>query len=366
VPADVQLDGISKHYGTVRALEPLVLSIARGEFFTLLGPSGCGKTTLLRLVGGFLQPTSGRIILGGRDVTALPPERRPTAMVFQDYALFPHMTVADNIAFGPRAARRPEGAVRRTVERCLEIVRLSGLAARRPAQLSGGQQQRVALARALAVEPEVLLLDEPLSALDAKLRETMQGELKRIQGELGVTAIYVTHDQHEALALSDRIAVMREGVVQQVGTPQDIYRRPRQRFVADFIGRVNLLPGVLDPSAGRLVTDVGTFAVAPGHGVSERRAMLLAVRPESLRLGAARPETNAVMGIVAKLRYLGTGFEYSIALAGGLVVTADDAVPEARFKPGDAAHAWWDVRDGVLVPVEDSVPDSEATQEGRR
>ena len=362
MPADVQLDDVSKRYGTVRALEPLTLSIGRGEFFTLLGPSGCGKTTLLRLVGGFLRPSGGRIIVGGRDVTALPPERRPTAMVFQSYALFPHMTVADNVAFGPRAARRPEGEVRRTVARCLEIARLSALASRWPAQLSGGQQQRVALARALAVEPEVLLLDEPLSALDAKLRETMQGELKGIQEALGVTTIYVTHDQHEALGLSDRIAVMRDGVVEQVGTPQEIYRRPRRRFVADFIGRVNLLAGVLDPAAGRLVTEVGTFAVPAGHGVPARKPMLLALRPESLRLGAAPPGTNAVAGTVAKVRYVGTGFEYTVVLAGVSTLTVDDGAPEARLKPGDTAHAWWDASDGVLVPADATATDNEPTK----
>ena len=352
MPSDVRLESVSKRYGEVPALQPISLRIDRGEFFTLLGPSGCGKTTLLRLVGGFLQPSGGHIFVGGRDVTALPANRRPTAMVFQSYALFPHMTVAENVAFGPRASGRAVAAVGRTVARCLEIVRLSHLAGRYPSQLSGGQQQRVALARALAVEPQVLLLDEPLSALDANLRETMQVELKRIQEELGVTTIYVTHDQHEALGLSDRVAVMSEGVVHQVGTPQEIYRSPRRRFVAEFIGRVNLIPGSYDPADTEFVADAGRFAVPPDEAGRAGGPMFLAVRPEALRLGAAPPGTNAISGTVAKLKYLGTGFQYLVMIPSGLVLTIEDGGQNVKAKPGDIVHAWWDAHDAVLVAVD--------------
>ncbi len=362
--ADVRLESVWKRYGGVRALEPLDLAVERSEFFTLLGPSGCGKTTLLRLVGGFLAPGGGRIVIGGRDVTALPPNRRPTAMVFQHYALFPHMTVADNVAFGPRAAKRPAADVRRAVARCLDIVRLSPLAGRYPGQLSGGQQQRVALARALAVDPEVLLLDEPLSALDAKLRETMQAELKRIQEELGVTTIYVTHDQHEALAMSDRVAVMSDGVVQQVGTPQEIYRRPRRRFVASFIGRVNLIPGRWEPATGRLAGEAGSFAVGAAADVA-RGPRLLAVRPECLRLGQPPDGANAVGGTVRKLKYLGGGFEYAVALPIGLIITVEEPGQDAKAKVGDVVRAWWRADDGVLVAADDGPPPDAARAEAR-
>jgi ABC-type Fe3+/spermidine/putrescine transport system ATPase subunit len=352
MPSEVRLESVSKRYGEARALQPISLRIERGEFFTLLGPSGCGKTTLLRLVGGFLRPSSGNVLVGGRDVTQLPPNRRPTAMVFQSYALFPHMTVADNVAFGPRANGRPTAAVERTVGGCLEIVRLSHLAGRYPAQLSGGQQQRVALARALAVEPQVLLLDEPLSALDANLRGTMQVELKRIQEELGVTTIYVTHDQHEALGLSDRVAVMNDGRVHQVGTPQEIYRSPSQRFVAEFIGRVNLIPGSYDSAETKFVADAGRFAAPSAEGGRASGPMLLAVRPEALRLGAAPPGANTISGTVAKLKYLGTGFQYSVVIPSGLVLTIEDGGQDVKAKPGDTVHVWWNAPDAVLVSVD--------------
>ncbi len=238
----LRLESLRRHYGASPAVDGLSLAVRQGEFFSLLGPSGCGKTTTLRLIAGFEAPDSGRILLQGLDVTPLPPHRRPVNTVFQNYALFPHLTVWDNVAFGPRASRRSREEVRRRVGEALEVVQLGELARRRPHELSGGQQQRVALARALANRPLALLLDEPLAALDPFLRRTLQAELKRIQRELGLTVLMVTHDQAEALALSDRLAVMRDGQIEQLGTPRQLYDAPANRFVAEFLGRANLLP----------------------------------------------------------------------------------------------------------------------------
>ena len=243
---EVRLVELTKRFGDLVAVDRVNLDIREGEFFSLLGPSGCGKTTTLRMIGGFELPTSGRIELRGHDITHEPPERRPVNMVFQSYALFPHLTVADNVAFGLRRRKVPDPDVRRRVGAALELVRLQGYDRRRPDQLSGGQQQRIALARALVCEPTVLLLDEPLGALDLKLRRQLQVELKRIQIEVGITFVYVTHDQEEALALSDRIAVMNGGRVEQLGSPEELYDRPATRFVADFIGTTNLLAGTLE------------------------------------------------------------------------------------------------------------------------
>ncbi|HSS94606.1 MAG TPA: ATP-binding cassette domain-containing protein, partial [Candidatus Dormibacteraeota bacterium] len=240
-PAALRLQGIRKNYGQVVAVAGIDLTVDEGEFFTLLGPSGSGKTTLLRLIAGFERPDGGRIELGGRDVTSLPPHLRETNTVFQDYALFPHMTVGDNIGYGLRIKGVPAAERRRRVERALQMVRLTGLDKRRPNQLSGGQRQRVALARAVINEPEVLLLDEPLGALDLKLRQEMQLELKRIQKEVGITFVYVTHDQEEALTMSDRVAVMANGRIEQLGPPVELYERPATEFVAGFIGISNLL-----------------------------------------------------------------------------------------------------------------------------
>jgi ABC-type Fe3+/spermidine/putrescine transport system ATPase subunit len=240
---DVRLVDVSRSYGSVVAVSHLTLDVTAGEFLTLLGPSGCGKTTTLNMIAGFLQPSAGEIWLRGRRVESLPPYRRDTAMVFQQYALFPHMTVFENIAFGLRMRRTPAAQLRARVDEALALVGLPGLGDRFPLQLSGGQQQRVALARAIAVRPAVLLLDEPLSNLDLKLREGMRLELKRLHRELGTTTIFVTHDQTEALVLSTRIAVMHQGRIEQVGAPQEIYEQPRSRFVAEFVGQTNLLRG---------------------------------------------------------------------------------------------------------------------------
>ena len=252
----IQLDHVRKEFGSFVAVHDADFAIRKGEFFSMLGPSGCGKTTLLKMIAGFEQPTQGRVLLDGHDVSKVPPYKRSVNTVFQQYALFPHMSVLDNVAFGLDASGVAHGEARRRAKEMLDIVRLGEFAARRPAQLSGGQQQRVALARALVNMPSALLLDEPLAALDLKLREAMQIELKRIQREVGITFIFVTHDQGEALTMSDRIAVMSQGRVEQIGTPEQIYSKPASVFVAGFIGSANLLPGTLDaagaPGAVRL------------------------------------------------------------------------------------------------------------------
>jgi spermidine/putrescine transport system ATP-binding protein len=321
----VEVAGVTKAFGTgpgaVVALSAVSLSIFENEFFTLLGPSGCGKTTLLRLIAGFEHPSAGVISLDGRDLTELPPHKRPVNTVFQSYALFPHMTVAQNIAFGLERLGRPRAEIGARVAHVLSLVKLEAMADRRPAQLSGGQQQRVALARALAPAPRLLLLDEPLSALDQKLRREMQGELKRLQRETGVTFVLVTHDQEEALAMSDRIAVMSTGAVLQIGAPAEIYDRPATRFVADFIGEANLLPGAL---VGR-----------PGGTV--------AIRPERVQLSRAGegPSDKGLPGTVTTMTFLGSDVLYEVTLASGVAIKARlrDAAPVVEA--GSAVVASW-------------------------
>jgi spermidine/putrescine transport system ATP-binding protein len=246
----IELDAVTKYFGDFPAVREADFAIARGEFFAMLGPSGCGKTTTLKMIAGFEQPSAGRVLLEGNDVSRVPPHKRNVNTVFQQYALFPHMSVAENVAFGPRSKKVPRAEYTQRVAEMLDVVRLADFAKRKPSQLSGGQQQRVALARALVNYPSALLLDEPLAALDLKLREAMQLELKRIQREVGITFVFVTHDQGEALTMSDRIAVMNEGVVEQIGTPEEIYQRPASLFVAGFIGSANLLPGTITSSDG--------------------------------------------------------------------------------------------------------------------
>jgi len=301
----------------VRALDDVSISIQEGEFFTLLGPSGCGKTTLLRLIAGFEMPSGGTILLNGQDITYLPPNKRAVNTVFQSYALFPHLTVAQNIGFGLEMQGRPASEVKATAARMLALVKMEAFANRKIGQLSGGQQQRVALARALAPAPKVLLLDEPLSALDLKLRKEMQIELKRLQLETGITFVFVTHDQEEALTMSDRVGVMSAGKLQQVGSPKDIYTRPVNRFVASFIGETNFLPAIR--VAGGVQLGCGAVIAVPG--LSGSGTTTLTVRPEQVRL-ATPGEADAIPATVKNLVYFGTDTHCYLALSDGAEVIA--------------------------------------------
>ena len=300
----------------VRALDDVSVEIRQGEFFTLLGPSGCGKTTLLRLIAGFEMPTDGLILLDGQDITYLPPNKRPVNTVFQSYALFPHLTVAQNISFGLEMMGKPRAEIAARTEKMLALVKLEAMAGRKTSQLSGGQQQRVALARALAPQPKVLLLDEPLSALDLKLRQAMQIELKRLQQETGITFVFVTHDQEEALTMSDRIGVMSNGKLQQVGTANEIYTTPKNRFVASFIGETNFLAAKADGTKARLASgDMVDLAVPVSGDVT------LTVRPEQVRLASAN-EPGALPATITNLVYFGTDTHVHLALSDGTEVTA--------------------------------------------
>ena len=346
-PSSVRLEGVTKRFDDVVAVDDLELELAGGEFFTLLGPSGCGKTTTLRMVAGFEQPDAGRILIDSDDVAGLPPYKRPTNTVFQSYALFPHLSVADNVGFGLRRKKVPKDEIDRRVSEELERVGLASEAHRRPSQLSGGMQQRVALARALVNLPKVLLLDEPLGALDLKLRKGLQVELKRIQREVGITFIYVTHDQEEALTMSDRIAVMNRGRVEQVDGPEDVYERPATTFVAGFIGVSNLMPAVVEGSAGgqtRVRLDAGVEIEAHGNGLATGERCHAVVRPEKLAISAKEASTRdgwpSVEGTVESSVYLGTATQIVVRLAGDvpmtvLVPNADEA--ERGRLPGGGA-----------------------------
>lgn len=319
----VEARNVVKAFGqgdsAVRALDDVSVEIRQGEFFTLLGPSGCGKTTLLRLIAGFEMPTDGLILLEGQDITYLPPNKRPVNTVFQSYALFPHLTVAQNIAFGLQMLGKPATEVKETTARMLALVKLDAMANRKTSQLSGGQQQRVALARALAPKPKVLLLDEPLSALDLKLRKDMQIELKRLQTETGITFVFVTHDQEEALTMSDRIGVMSAGKLQQVGTPKDIYTRPVNRFVASFIGETNFIAGTLEGTGVRLGT--GDLVEVAGAKGTAGNKVTLTIRPEQVRLCDAA-EAGAMPATITNLVYFGTDTHCHLALKDGTEVVA--------------------------------------------
>jgi spermidine/putrescine transport system ATP-binding protein len=327
----IRLDQVRKQYGSFVAVDNADFSIGRGEFFAMLGPSGCGKTTTLKMIAGFEQPSSGRVLLEGVDVSTVPPYKRNVNTVFQQYALFPHMSVADNIAFGPRSKKLDEAETKKRVSDMLDVVRLSEFANRRPAQLSGGQQQRVALARALVNYPSALLLDEPLAALDLKLREAMQIELKRIQREVEITFVFVTHDQGEALTMSDRIAVMSQGVVEQIGTATDIYKRPQSLFVAGFIGSANLLPAVVaqaDSSGASLdFWGGGRLTVKAEHvnadvALTSGEQVTVMLRPEHLHVSATQPEGESLAATVTDIVFQGASVRVVGRLANDTEVTA--------------------------------------------
>ncbi len=344
----VSLESVTKSFGDFVAVDDLDLEIASGEFFTLLGPSGCGKTTTLRMIAGFEEPTEGKVLIDGNDVVGVPSHKRPTNTVFQSYALFPHMSVADNVAFGLRRQGIAGGEIKQRVDEELERVGLAIEANRKPAQLSGGQQQRVALARAIVNRPRVLLLDEPLGALDLKLRKGLQVELKRIQREVGITFVYVTHDQEEALTMSDRIAVMNRGRIEQLASPEDVYERPTTTFVAGFIGVSNLMPGVVeDSSAGRtrVKLDAGVELDVQTNGFASGERCHAVVRPEKLHIttdeGSTRDGWPSVGGTVESSVYLGTSTQIVVRLAGDvpmtvLVPNADEA--ERSMLPGGGAR----------------------------
>jgi len=325
--AVVELSGVSKRYGAVTALDALDLAVYEGELLSLLGPSGCGKTTTLNVIAGFAAPDAGRVVIDGDDVTAEPAWRRGLGVVFQSYALFPHMSVADNVAFGLRERGVGKREIDERVREALALVRLPAVAGQRPHQLSGGMQQRVALARALVIRPRVLLLDEPLAALDRKLREEMRAELRDIQRTVGITTVFVTHDQHEALGLSDRVAVMSAGRVEQLGSPREVYERPATRFVADFIGASSVLEGrALDGETVELAGGV-RLRVVLREGPAPGRAVRLLVRPERVELGGVG--ANALVARVASVMYLGDHCEVRLELAGGhrLLATLRGNVP---------------------------------------
>jgi putrescine transport system ATP-binding protein len=356
----LQIQDVVKDFGGgVKAVNHVSLDIGQGEIFALLGSSGCGKSTLLRMLAGFEAPTAGRIVLNGQDLGGLPPYERPINMMFQSYALFPHLTVWDNIAFGLRRDGQPKDKVAARVEAMLKLVQLPKFAKRKPHQLSGGQQQRVALARSLAKTPQLLLLDEPLGALDKKLREETQIELVNIIEQVGVTCVMVTHDQEEAMTMASRIAVMSEGRIMQVGLPSDIYETPSTRFVADFIGNVNLMDGTLDVDA-EAYCEIGCADVKHhiGHGITGTQGMpvTVALRPEKIKLSRAAPSDvafNAVQGRIHEMSYFGSFTVFHLKLASGADLKVSqantDRHPEDRLTWGDEAWAHWDAWSQVVL-----------------
>jgi spermidine/putrescine transport system ATP-binding protein len=378
VPTDrggaVRLEGIGKKYGTFTAVHPLDLTVPQGSFFALLGASGCGKTTTLRMIAGLESPTAGSVHLGDEDVTALPPYRRPVNTVFQSYALFPHLDIYENVAFGLR--RRGIKSVKKQVADMLDLVQLGEYARRKPHQLSGGQQQRVAVARALINRPKVLLLDEPLGALDLKLRRQMQLELKRIQTEVGITFVHVTHDQEEAMTMADTVAVMNAGRVEQLGAPEDLYEMPRSTFVANFLGTSNLIPGTVDdatPGGDVALTARGTRLVVPAARCAVRPsaggALLLGVRPEKVSLVPADDEAripegrNRVRGRIVDSSFIGVSTHYVLdtPACGRFEVYAQNIERDARLAPGAEIVAHWNPGHGFGLDAEQDIEAGVAT-----
>jgi spermidine/putrescine transport system ATP-binding protein len=375
---DVRLEHVTKRFHDVVAVDDLSLDFEKGKFFSMLGPSGCGKTTTLRMIGGFEEATAGTIYLGETDVTGLPPFKRDVNTVFQNYALFPHLSVYENVAFGLRRKKVSDGEIRTRVSSMLDLVELPGYERRKPSQLSGGQQQRVALARALINHPRVLLLDEPLGALDLKLRKQMQLELKRIQTEVGITFIYVTHDQEEAMTMSDRIAVMRAGHIEQIGTPEQLYERPTTPFVAGFLGVSNLLEGEVAGHDGPLVSvrlRDGTVLRAPADGVAASGAVRVGVRPEKLRVEASEDGAsnglNSLAGVVLDASYIGVSTQYLVETADGHRLTVyaqnlDTAGASEVMADGQRVRLTWKPQHTFVIsgPAEHVDGDPQIPEEG--
>ncbi|HNQ87601.1 MAG TPA: ABC transporter ATP-binding protein [Verrucomicrobiota bacterium] len=346
---NISLKAVGKSFGPTPVLSDITLEIHDGEMFFLLGPSGCGKTTLLRLIAGFYQPDTGEIHFGDRRMNGVPPHHRNTGMVFQNYALWPHLTVADNVAYGLEVRKLPRTERERRVQRALETVQMADYRDRSPTQLSGGQQQRVALARALVVEPDVLLLDEPLSNLDAKLRLEMRDEIRQIHQQTRITSIYVTHDQKESLSLATRMAVMRDGRIEQVGSPRDIYRNPASRFVADFIGETNWLPGTVarqDPKALSVATACGPVQALPRPGLDNGQPVWIGFRPEAVSIGPA--PVNCWNTRILQVTYLGEVEQYLLEAAPGLTFKAIEANP-LEIRTRDAQLALHVTPENILV-----------------
>jgi len=375
-PAGIRIDGVVQRFGDHLALAGVDLDIRAGEFFSLLGPSGCGKTTLLNIIAGFLDPSEGSVYVGDRDVTALPPYRRDIGMVFQNYALFPHLDVAGNVAYGLKVRKTPAAQIKKRVAEVLDLVQLPGYASRMPHQLSGGQQQRVAIARALAISPQVLLLDEPLSNLDAKLRKDMQSELRSLQQRIGITTVLVTHDQEEALSLSDRIGILGSGRLQQVGTPLELYRKPANRFVAEFIGQANLIKAQPTSVAGvfeavdRFENEGQGLLLGTELDITATQPLRFVLRPERIRVVPAPPpeprmagrpvirSPNRTGGTLRELSYSGGSIRLVVDLFGGgqLIAQAEDAQFTELPVVGQPLALTWRIEDVVPLPAEEEVP----------
>jgi spermidine/putrescine transport system ATP-binding protein len=357
----VKLENLSKHFGDVIAVDKVNLEIKAGEFVTLLGPSGCGKTTTMRMIAGLEMPTSGSISIEGQDVTFTPPEKRPVNMVFQAYALFPHMTIAENIAFGPMIKKWPKDEIERSVQDLLKLVRLEGFGPRRTHQLSGGQAQRVALARALINRPKVLLLDEPLGALDLKLRKAMQLELRDIHQRLGMTFVYVTHDQEEAMVMSDRVVLMNNGHIVQVGTPTEIYNHPSNEFASRFIGEANLLNGeikALSPDGAKVEINGLTLLTPLKEGLSEGQKVIICIRPERISLFAREEDVpknwpNILRGTVDSAIFLGPTARYQLRLAGDQMLLVDQPATNGQlgYQVNDSLYAGWEASSNIILPA---------------
>ena len=364
---DLSFQEVSKSFGDVRAVDGVSFQVERGEFYSLLGPSGCGKTTTLRLIAGFEVPDAGTILLQGSDVTTVPPNKRRVNTVFQQYALFPHLTVEDNVAYGLKQAKASKADLSTRLDEALRRVRLEELRKRRPRELSGGQQQRVALARALINEPTVLLLDEPLAALDLKLRKAMQQELKKLQERVGIAFVYVTHDQEEALTLSDRIAVMNDGHILQEGTPHEIYERPRTRFVADFIGQTNFFEGSVEEDGAVVVVRDKTgleIRCAPVDFARRGGTVAVSVRPEKIApLNGSTPPANVFEGTFTRRTYLGDLVQYHVLLPGGRELTVqrqnerDDLA--SQWNVGERVEIAWDEASALVLEMDDTFVDEE-------